>query len=235
MQSLSTDPGLYEMLPRMCTFIVEGIRVNVVQHNLAILIYLMRMVKALLDNQTLYLEKYLHELIPSISTCIVSRQLCVRPDQDNHWALRDFASKLLAQVCKTFNTSTNNVQTRITRLFTKAISDPKSALPTIYGSIVGLSELGPEVVKVFLLPLVKYISSRLCHPQEPFNNLTNEKSVNQIKLLLQRILPPILKKIRNPPDIVEEYLFEYGQIGIILHSMVAKARSQVIIVSSLGK
>lgn len=46
------------MLPRMCTFIIEGVRVNVVQNNLAILIYLMRMVKALLDNQSLYLEKY---------------------------------------------------------------------------------------------------------------------------------------------------------------------------------
>lgn len=46
------------MLPRMCTFIAEGVRVNVVQNNLALLIYLMRMVKALLDNQSLYLEKY---------------------------------------------------------------------------------------------------------------------------------------------------------------------------------
>jgi hypothetical protein len=42
----------------MCTFIAEGVKVNVVQNNLALLIYLMRMVKALLDNQSLYLEKY---------------------------------------------------------------------------------------------------------------------------------------------------------------------------------
>lgn len=46
------------MLPRMCTFIAEGVKVNVVQHNLALLIYLMRMVKSLFDNPTLYLEKY---------------------------------------------------------------------------------------------------------------------------------------------------------------------------------
>lgn len=51
------------MLPRMCTFIAEGVRVNVVQNNLALLIYLMRMVKALLDNQSLYLEKYVSILI----------------------------------------------------------------------------------------------------------------------------------------------------------------------------
>ncbi|XP_025922806.1 transcription initiation factor TFIID subunit 6, partial [Apteryx rowi] len=85
LQSIATDPGLYQMLPRFSTFISEGVRVNVVQNNLALLIYLMRMVKALMDNPTLYLEKYLHELIPAVMTCIVSRQLCLRPDVDNHW------------------------------------------------------------------------------------------------------------------------------------------------------
>ena len=49
------------MLPRLCTFITEGVRINVVQFDLALLIYLMRMVKALLDNPTLYLEKYVSE------------------------------------------------------------------------------------------------------------------------------------------------------------------------------
>merc|ERR1712223_2101058 len=101
---LSVEQQLYYKV------ITEGVRVNVVQHNLAILIYLMRMVKSLLENRTLYLEKYLHELIPAVATCIVSRQLCTRPDHDNPWALRDFASRLMVNICKNFNTSTNNVQ-----------------------------------------------------------------------------------------------------------------------------
>lgn len=52
-------------------------------------------------------------------TCIVSRQLCLRPDVDNHWALRDFAARLIAQICKNFSTTTNNIQSRITKTFTK--------------------------------------------------------------------------------------------------------------------
>jgi len=55
----------------MCTFIAEGVKVNVVQNNLALLIYLMRMVKALLDNQSLYLEKYV-----STDSC-----LCIQAEQ----------------------------------------------------------------------------------------------------------------------------------------------------------
>ena len=58
LHSLSSDPGLYQIVPRFSMFIAEGVKVNVVQNNLAILIYLMRMVKALMDNSTLYLEKY---------------------------------------------------------------------------------------------------------------------------------------------------------------------------------
>jgi len=46
----------------------------------------------------------------------------MRPEVDNHWALRDFASRLMAQICKNFNTSTNNVQTRVTRMFSQALA-----------------------------------------------------------------------------------------------------------------
>ncbi|XP_058684421.1 transcription initiation factor TFIID subunit 6 isoform X4 [Poecile atricapillus] len=152
LQSIATDPGLYQMLPRFSTFISEGVRVNVVQNNLALLIYLMRMVKALMDNPTLYLEKYLHELIPAVMTCIVSRQLCLRPDVDNHWALRDFAARLVAQVCKNFSTTTNNIQSRITKTFTKSWVDDKTPWTTRYGSIAGLAELGHDVIKTLILP-----------------------------------------------------------------------------------
>jgi len=115
LQSIATDPGLYQMLPRFSTFISEGVsslpcatqscidtlhyrsitvllswwpsctdpralfphqvRVNVVQNNLALLIYLMRMVKALMDNPTLYLEKYVSDTSISIG---VPALLCWR-------------------------------------------------------------------------------------------------------------------------------------------------------------
>lgn len=99
----------------------------------------------------------LHELIPSVTTCIVSKQLCLRPELDNHWALRDFASRLMAQICKNFNTSTNNIQTRVTRMFTNALQQDKVPLSSLYGALEGLSELGPEVTRIFILPKVKNI------------------------------------------------------------------------------
>uniref|UniRef100_A0A182QAX3 Transcription initiation factor TFIID subunit 6 n=1 Tax=Anopheles farauti TaxID=69004 RepID=A0A182QAX3_9DIPT len=225
--SLSSDPGLHEMLPRMCTFIAEGVKVNVVQNNLALLIYLMRMVRALLDNPALYLEKYLHELIPCVSTCIVSRQLCMRPELDNHWALRDFAARLMAQICKTFNTSTNNLQTRVTRLFSAALQNDKTHLSSMYGALEGLSELGTEVIKVFIIPRLKFISERVEPLLQGTSTISNTDKIaaGHIRSMLLKGVPAILKTLRNPPDLVEEYKRDYGCLGQTLHQAVVKARS----------
>ncbi|XP_077555121.1 TBP-associated factor 6 isoform X1 [Haemaphysalis longicornis] len=236
LQSLASDPGLHQMLPRLCTFISEGVKVNVVQNNLAFLIYLIRMVKALLDNQTLYLEKYLHELIPSVATCIVSRQLCTRPDVDNHWALRDFASRLMAQICKNFNTSTNNVQTRVTRMFSRALQNDKMPLASHYGAVSGLAELGPEVVRSFVLPRVRALGDKLRQGlEEPGVSPVDKKAAEHIKQLLLRVLAPVLKATRTPPDNAEEYRAEYGYLGQLLHAQVVRARMQPTTTASVAR
>lgn len=161
LSSLAHDPGLHQMLPRLCIFISEGVKVNIVHNNLALIIYLMRMVKSLLDNPSLYLEKYLHELCPAVITCIVAKQICNRPDQENHYALRDFASKLLANICKTYNTSTNCLQTRVTRLLCKALDKPNLPLSSMYGCIEAAFELGPEVQRALLARRVRMIQEKL--------------------------------------------------------------------------
>ncbi|XP_061446368.1 transcription initiation factor TFIID subunit 6 [Rhineura floridana] len=227
LQSIATDPGLYQMLPRFSTFISEGVRVNVVQNNLALLIYLMRMVKALMDNPTLYLEKYLHELIPAVMTCIVSRQLCLRPDVDNHWALRDFAARLIAQICKNFSTTTNNIQSRITKTFTKTWVDEKTPWTTRYGSIAGLAELGHDVIKTLILPRLQVEGERVRAVLEgPVVSNIDKIGANHVQSLLLKHCAPVLAKLRPPPDNQEAYRAEYGALGTLLCTHVVKARAQ---------
>uniref|UniRef100_A0A8C9SMA8 Transcription initiation factor TFIID subunit 6 n=1 Tax=Scleropages formosus TaxID=113540 RepID=A0A8C9SMA8_SCLFO len=218
LQSIATDPGLYQMLPRFSTFISEGVRVNVVQNNLALLIYLMRMVKALMDNPTLYLEKYLHELIPAVVTCIVSKQLCLRPDMDNHWALRDFAARLMAQICKTFSTTNNNIQSRITKTFTKSLLDDKTQWTTRYGSIAGLAELGPDVSVCFSLAV----------PRSQVQNISSNLCIVAIDTVLSvfKHCASVIAKTRPLPDNVDQYRADYGYLGSMLCSHVVKARAQ---------
>uniref|UniRef100_A0A673XHG4 Transcription initiation factor TFIID subunit 6 n=1 Tax=Salmo trutta TaxID=8032 RepID=A0A673XHG4_SALTR len=227
LQSIATDPGLYQMLPRFSTFISEGVRVNVVQNNLALLIYLMRMVKALMDNPTLYLEKYLHELIPAVVTCIVSKQLCLRPDVDNHWALRDFAARLMAQSCKTFSTTTNNIQSRITKTFTKSWLDEKTQWTTRYGCIAGLSELGPDVIKTLILPRLTIEGARIKAVSEgPVVSNIDKIGADHVQSLLLKHCASVIAKTRPLPDNMEQYRADYGYLGPMLCSHVVKARAQ---------
>ncbi|XP_040828854.1 transcription initiation factor TFIID subunit 6 [Ochotona curzoniae] len=227
LQSIATDPGLYQMLPRFSTFISEGVRVNVVQNNLALLIYLMRMVKALMDNPTLYLEKYVHELIPAVMTCIVSRQLCLRPDVDNHWALRDFAARLVAQICKHFSTTTNNIQSRITKTFTKSWVDEKTPWTTRYGSIAGLAELGHDVIKTLILPRLQQEGERIRSVLDgPVLSNIDRIGADHVQSLLLKHCAPVLAKLRPPPDNQDAYRAEFGNLGPLLCSHVVKARAQ---------
>ncbi|KAI4887411.1 hypothetical protein NFI96_018881 [Prochilodus magdalenae] len=227
LQSIATDPGLYQMLPRFSTFISEGVRVNVVQNNLALLIYLMRMMKALMDNPTLYLEKYLHELLPAVVTCIVSKQLCLRPDVDNHWALRDFAARLMAQSCKTFSTTTNNIQSRITKTFTKAWLDDKTQWTTRYGCIAGLSELGSDVIKTLIIPRLAVEGARIKAVMEGqvVSNI-DKIGADHVQSLLLKHCASVIAKMRPAPDVVEQYRADYGYLGPMLCSHVVKARAQ---------
>ena len=187
------------------------------------------MVKSLLENQTLYLEKYLHELIPAVTTCIVARQLCTRPDVDNHWALRDFASRLMVNICKNFNTSTNNVQTRITRMFSDALMSDKTPLVSCYGAVEGLVELGPEVIKSVVLPQIKAVSikldSALANMQVSANPALDKKGVENIKNLIVKTVVPVLKSVRSAPDVSEEYKAEFGSfLGVPLCEHVQNSR-----------
>nr|XP_033779801.1 transcription initiation factor TFIID subunit 6 [Geotrypetes seraphini] len=227
LQSIATDPGLYQMLPRFSTFISEGVRVNVVQNNLALLIYLMRMVKALMDNPTLYLEKYLHELIPAVMTCIVSRQLCLRPDVDNHWALRDFAARLIAQICKNFSTTTNNIQSRITKTFSKCWVDDKTPWTTRYGSIAGLAELGPDVIKTLIVPRLQAEGERIRSVLDgPIVSNIDKIGADHVQSLLLKHCAPVLAKIRSPPDNQDAFRADYGYLGPLLCTNAVKARAQ---------
>ncbi|XP_041483509.1 transcription initiation factor TFIID subunit 6-like [Lytechinus variegatus] len=227
LHSLASDPGLYQVVPRFSMFIAEGVKVNVVQNNLAILIYLMRMVRALMDNSTLYLEKYLHELIPAVMTCIVSRQLSLRPDADNHWALRDFAARLMASMCRKFSTTTNNMQARISKTFDESVSKDKAPLATIYGALVGLAELGPEVMKTLVIPKVRMLGERLRTMSESLIISNPDKiAAEHLKQLVQKHCAPYLKGVRSTPDVLHEYEEEFGYLGPFLFSHVTKLRFQ---------
>lgn len=97
-----------------------------------------RLINENCDSTLIFITYFqMHELVPSVMTCIVSRQLCMKPDMDNHWALRDFAARLISQICKNYNTTTNGLQTRITRVFSRCLNTERTPLSSVYGAVAG--------------------------------------------------------------------------------------------------
>ena len=97
----------------------------------------------------------LSTLIPAILSCLINRQVCARPDSEDHWQLRDQAAKMLAEICKKYSNSTNCIQSRITRVLLQALNNNTQGLAVHYGAMVGLIELGQECITTLILPRLK--------------------------------------------------------------------------------
>lgn len=92
-------------------------------------------------------------------------------------------------------------------IFSKALQNDKTHLSSLYGAIAGLTEMGAEVVKVFIIPRLKFISERI-EPLLLGNQMqsnTDKTAAGHIRAMLQKCCPPVLKQIRRSPDYTEEY------------------------------
>ena len=154
---LSSDPGTYQLLPQFMNFVCEGVRVNIAQGKLMVLKHLVKMVGALLDNPSLSLVNHLHDLIPPLLSAAVSRQLCLRPESEDHWSLRDNIGKILGKICKKYNNSKNNIQPRMQKVLLKAIKsgNDQGFLATHYGVMACLVEMGEDTIASLVVPHLK--------------------------------------------------------------------------------
>ncbi|RZR78068.1 hypothetical protein BHM03_00003313 [Ensete ventricosum] len=78
--SLAVDSGIHPLVPYFSYFIADEVK-------FAKSIYLLN------------ISSWLHQLMPSIITCVVAKRLGSKIT-DNHWELRDFSANLAASVCK---------------------------------------------------------------------------------------------------------------------------------------
>lgn len=147
--SVATDSGLHPLVPYFTQFVADEVTRGL--EDFPLLFSLMRLVQSLLLNPHIHIEPYLHQLMPSVITCLVAKRLGGRA-VENHWELRDFTASLVAFICKRFGHTYQNLQPRVTRTLLHAFLDPKRALTQHYGAIRGLSALGSRVVRLLVLP-----------------------------------------------------------------------------------
>jgi len=156
LSALRQDAGLQQLLPYFVQFIAEtvpkslgdGLRLRMT----------MDMLGSLLHNRHLFIEPYLHQVMPPTLTCIVGKLLSDTMSDGSegfdHWALRRQAADLVALIVSKYGDTYTTLLPRITKTLSKAF-DPSRSLPSHYGAVVALTRLGPLVVDSVLLAVVE--------------------------------------------------------------------------------
>ncbi|GKY91240.1 hypothetical protein MPSEU_000096600 [Mayamaea pseudoterrestris] len=152
--SLAKDGGLQELVPFFVRYLQQEIYkhyINNVDHART----LMRMVHAVLSNPHLHLELHLHELLPALMTCVVSKRpnVLTLPSTDmNDWALRRDAAFCLVYAANIFGQQYVSLKARILKSLCEAAAPTNESLASRYGGFVAASYFGDKTVDAFLLP-----------------------------------------------------------------------------------
>ena len=213
--SLQTDAGLANLIPYFAKFISMEVQTNL--RNLRKLLAMMRAIEALVQNPTANLELYLHQLMPSVLTCIVAKRLSENLEKDNHWQLRVLASKTVAEICERYGEEYATLQPRVTATLQKGLKAPQSPLPTIFGALVGLSSLGPRVIESVVCPELDRIVQRaedilsntektiLALGKKNEQNLSEEEKTSRAEKMYERLCAEkLLEAVELATDILHE-------------------------------
>ncbi|CAH1114024.1 unnamed protein product [Psylliodes chrysocephalus] len=225
---LATDYNINSLLPYLSIFIKQAIHVNIAHPDLTLLIYSVRMVKSLLNNQYLNIVEHLHDLIPAVLSCVLARRIS-KCYYDNHWTLRDFSVFVISAICEKYNNRLNNITNRVIGIYLRPLKAySMNPLTTIYGAIKGLGCLGEEVVKTFLFPRISGIGKLLFILLERQTHNFYVEELNDQMILeakhvrdaILNIVAPILLKTKNTNDGGMLYSQYFGYLGNLLYTEV---------------
>lgn len=162
--SLKSDTGLHQLVPYFIQFIAEQITHHL--EDLELLTTMLEMIYSLLSNQSVFLDPYIHSLMPSILTLLLAKRLGGNGSSnvggeketdetrkeflEKTNAVRDFASSLLDHVLNKFPKVYKSLKPRVTRTLLKTFLDTNRSFGTYYGCIKGVSVLGNETIRFFL-------------------------------------------------------------------------------------
>ncbi|RUP43411.1 putative transcription initiation factor TFIID subunit 6 [Jimgerdemannia flammicorona] len=183
-ESLRQDPGLHQLLPYFVQFVSE--KVGDAKHQES----------GGVERNAVHDSVTAGESSPVRRA--IRRRICENPQED-HWLVRDFAARLMAQICQRYGKAYHTLQPRITKTLLRAFLDPAKPLTTHYGAIIGLSELGPEVVRVLVVPNVKAYGILLQREMAQGGNAVRIKEAGKCHDALLNALRKLIEKEKKMP------------------------------------
>jgi transcription initiation factor TFIID subunit 6 len=163
LNSLKSDPGLHQLVPYFIQFVAEQITNQL--RNIEVLSTMLEVILALADNKTIFLDPYVHALMPCILTLLLAKRIgtvvkdtSTKENQDllkSQLAVREFAAILLEHIITVYGCSYSTLRPRVTRTLLRALLDSSKPIGTHYGALLGLKNMGNEVIKLAVIGNLK--------------------------------------------------------------------------------
>lgn len=186
--SLKNDPGLHQLVPYFIQFAAEQITNQL--RNIEILSTMLEVISALVENKTIFLDPYVHALMPCILTLLLAKRIgpvikesssssdeVIFEALQKQLAVREFAAILLQHIIKVYGSSYSTLMPRVTRTLLRALLDSTKPIGTHYGALLGLQNMGNEVIKLVLVGNLK-MWSKLVIENEDKNEKEREILLN---------------------------------------------------------
>ncbi|CAK7903514.1 transcription initiation factor TFIID subunit 6 [[Candida] anglica] len=227
--SLRNDPGLHQLVPYLIQFVAEQITNQL--RNINILSTMLEVISALVENKTIFLDPYVHALMPCILTLLLAKRIGPNvanggssaavskaenvkssdamevDDEDKttssneksstkdtdsdsllqQLAVREFAAVLLHHIIRVYGSSYTTLMPRVTRTLLRALLDASKPVGTHYGALLGLQNMGSEVIKLVLIGNLKMWCNSV---------ISNGRSEQEREILLNTTLDT-LRKLKN--------------------------------------
>ncbi|KAH6911565.1 transcription initiation factor TFIID complex 60 kDa subunit [Coprinopsis sp. MPI-PUGE-AT-0042] len=150
--SLRSDAGLQALLPYLVRWVAEGVVGALKDGSQSesdgkVLEVLMDVVSAILENKTLFVEPYLHQLLPPILSTLLHSSLPL-----THAALlRTAAAQTLSRLLTQHSTTYPSLSPRIMKTLLLALVSPGKSKGSREGAVRGLVAVGKEAIRKGLI------------------------------------------------------------------------------------
>lgn len=204
LNSLRNDPGLHQLVPYIVQFVQEQLSENL-KSNVDIVHTMLEVIHAIISNDTIHIEPYIHQIMPCLLTPLLSKKVgssSSTSDPKQSFAIRDFAASLLNKICDTYSDTYYSLKPRVTRTLLKGFMDPNRSVPSWYGAIIGIKGLGPDVIRVVILGNVKaWFEGIMPRIQSQEDKDTLSKAIISALKVLKKQSPALLSKENSPEPV----------------------------------
>ncbi|KIY66553.1 hypothetical protein CYLTODRAFT_444628 [Cylindrobasidium torrendii FP15055 ss-10] len=152
LSSLKHDAGLQALLPYLIKWVGEGV-VNALKDNVPsesngqVLEVLLDVISSLMENKTLFVEPYLHQILPPILSTLLHSSLPIT----HAIHLRTIASQTLSRLLTQHSTTYPSLSPRIMKTLLLALVSQSKSIGTREGAIRGLMGVGKEAIRKGLI------------------------------------------------------------------------------------